>query len=327
MKEQEKIALQARSLAVTNLQIWAMALDVIAALNESDIPVMVIKSLPQVEDLYGAPDGRYTADVDVLVPADGAETAIQTAVDLGWQVFDQEWSELPPAGAARSRAIGRRFWHLILTREGAMSVLDVHTDGMDPWRKRALDPAIWLRAIPEERDGVRFFLPGPEDRLLFLCWHFFADSTVRGMEWDRLTDIELILRRPGEIDWRYAVARAREAGVLLPFMLACELVAARSSTPIQPEWRTDVGRIPWRFPVLWAVLRGHAGTLHARQRLVLWFLMQDDVRILFPEWRRRMLPSQTAMEANVGHPLSGPEYVMQLLRRYLSWLGHPGGRR
>ncbi len=64
----------------TNLAVWNTALPALRALNRRDIPVIVLKSLPQIEELYGNLDERLTLDVDLFVPADRVEEAFEACV-------------------------------------------------------------------------------------------------------------------------------------------------------------------------------------------------------------------------------------------------------
>jgi hypothetical protein len=295
---------------------WARTLVVLEELDRRGIPVMVLKSLPQMEELYGHAGARVSADVDLLVPARAMRPATETILQLGWSMTNRKILDLLPPSEAEAE-LSLRPWHFYKAVDGEPCLLDLHSDGMPAWLRPVLDPAIWAHARTLERDGVTFLVPGYEDRLLFLCWHFFSDARGDGFPWLKLEDIHIILARD-PLDWPRLSRRAREAGVALFLHLACDLVAGLATEPIEPVWRERVPNpAPRRYALLRWIVTRRADRLSDRGRLLLWLLAYDRVRDIRPEWRHVIAPSRLTIAADyLGYWPSWPRYVLQLLAIY-----------
>jgi hypothetical protein len=279
--------------AAENLEVWARALVVIEQLSARAIPVIVLKSLPQVEDLYGDAAGRSTGDVDLVVRAEHAREAMDLILSLGWELDEQRLHDILAATAHRKDLAASRSWHFIRFKNGRPCLIDLHSDGMDPWLRPPLDRAIWNRAVAHSRDGVEFMVLGPEDRLLFLCWHFFADSASGAVAWHKLSDIELILRREHEIDRKYLAQRAGETGTSIFVHLTCDLVASHARVGILPWWRSAIAvPAPVRRAVLGLIWDLRAERMGSRQRTVFFLLAHDRLRSVLPLWLNIFLPGR-----------------------------------
>jgi Uncharacterised nucleotidyltransferase len=279
--------------AAENLEVWARALVVIEQLAARAIPVIVLKSLPQVEDLYGDVAGRSTGDVDLVIRAEHAREAMDLIVNLGWELAEQRLHDILAATGHRKGLAASRSWHFVRFTNGRPCVIDLHSDRMDPWLRPPLDRAIWNRAVASNRDGVKFMVLGPEDRLLFLCWHFFADSASGAVAWRKLSDIELILRREHEIDRDYLARRAQETGTSTFVHLTCDLVASRARVGILPWWHSGICvPAPRRHAVLWLILSRYAERMGLRQRSLFFLLAHDRLRSVIPLWRELFLPNR-----------------------------------
>lgn len=285
--------------AAENLEVWARALVVIEQLAARTIPVIVLKSLPQVEELYGDVAGRSTGDVDLLVHAEHASEAMDLIVGLGWELSEQRLHDILAATVDRTRVAASRSWHFIRFTHGRPCMIDLHSDGMNPWLRPPLDGAIWNRAVASSRDGVEYMVLGPEDRLLFLCWHFFSDSASGAVAWRKLSDIELILRREHEIDQDYLARRARETGTAIFIHLTCDLVAARARAGILPWWRSAiVVPAPRRHAVLRFMVSGYVERMGLRKRTLFFLLAHDRLHTMIPLWREILLPNRARISVD-----------------------------
>lgn len=111
----------------------------------------------------------------------------------------------PEAAAARTP------WNLVAPPSADYAgLIDLHSDGMEPWRDPPLDGHVWERAVQSGSRDAPFMALSPEDRLVYLCWHFVAD----GLPWTKLREIEHILRHGENLDWELIASRARETGML-----------------------------------------------------------------------------------------------------------------
>ena len=330
MTAEDAVVSERLTRAAENLAVWSRAIPVIEELGRRGIPTIVVKSLPQVEDLYGDTAGRLSGDVDLVVPGVRAAEAMDVVAGLGWELCEQGWWDVLSSHEGREEVAASRTWHFVRMRNGEPSLIDLHSDAMRRSPKPPLDRAIWRHATPVSRDGVEFLLLAPEDRLLFLCWHFFWDSVGGGMPWPwrKLQDVELILRRGEELDWTYLAERARATGVTIFLYLACELAMSRSTAAIVPRWRDHV--VPAalrRYAFFRSVLNRDPDRLGNRQRVLLWLLGHDRPLVMLPYWKEIFLPSRSRIAADyLGFWPSWPRYLAMLAEIYVHRVRNRAGR-
>ncbi len=310
------------SAAAHNLRVWGHALPILEKLSEADIPVVILKGLPQIEDLYGDPGTRMTSDVDMLVPSRHARSTLALLVDAGWQ----------PGSASTLRwltssqgveAASSRPWHMHPPPNLTGCLIDLHFDRMTRSPKPTLDPSIWERAVRMSRDGADFLVLGREDQLLFLCYHFVTDH----LPWHKLRDIEVLLGRSTELDWDYIARRARLSGVTIAVYLACRLAARDATDPVPDNWRgvTPVDRL--RASVLAAMLDRRPGLAQSRYWALVWLLAHDRPWDMRTVWRHIFFPDRVTIAAEyLGRWPSRAEYLAELGRIYLRRIRKSFGR-
>jgi hypothetical protein len=299
--------------AAENLRTWRAALPVLEELNRRGIRFIVLKSLPQIEELYGDASGRLTGDVDLVVRSADVRDVIDVARELGWRFkFPTRYrvlsERLGSDGAATMHP-----WHMQLEQDAHFHEIDLHSDQMEPWRYPPLDAGIWERASLRRQDGVQFLVLAPEDRLLFLCWH----AVVEGLVPRKLIDIAHILRQGAELDWDYVAERARSTGTSLFLHLACEFVSARVQEGVYPYWREHVRlKSRARFALFWRTLARADDGLGRRHAHMLAGLGHDQPAVMLPYWRLALLPSRLEVATHTGLMPSWPHYALAIARMY-----------
>jgi hypothetical protein len=297
---------------------------VIEALGRRGIPIIVLKSLPQVEDLYGSTGGRLTDDVDLLVPAAHARESVELILGLGWHLSESESLMLTALSARTDSGVaaGRRPWHFLPAEGTTRCVIDLHFDVMDLSPKPPLGAGVWQRARPVTRDGVDFLVLSPEDRLLFLCWHFFQHAVVGDFPWEKLRDIELALQ-VDELDWDYLSERAQTTGLTLFLRLGCDLAASRALQPIAPVWRLRVPlAAPLRYAVLQHIIQRRSGHLNGPGRMMFWLLGHDHPLVMLPAWKELVLPSREHVASYYrGSWPSWPQYALAVVALHAQRVG------
>jgi hypothetical protein len=328
--DDESVLTPSTRTAIGNLFVWVSGLDAIGVLRKRGIPVMVIKSLPQVEALYGDAGGRLTGDVDIVVPASRLVEAYTTLVDLGWRLHDVHRLKTLTQARGADNAIRAGSWHFV-TPEGhpVRSAIDLHSDDPEAGDKSAINPELWRAASRVEIDGVDIFVASAEDRLMILCCH-----AVRSSLDDRiLADIRRALADP-RLQWERVAERATAAGLCTAVVVTCSLALGAS--------RAD--------PAMWASQGAFRSTMRSRllihlferwrpnpsrgaeNRLVL-ALVTDRLARRLRYLRSGLVPSREEVgAAHFDHLPTWPEYAswhLALLvyraKLIVSWFRRSGG--
>jgi hypothetical protein len=286
-------------------------------LNRRGIQTIVVKSLPQVEELYGDISGRASADVDVVVRGTQARAALETLNELGFSVHEERELQALIRRYGPDRAAASRPWHLPGS-EHASTLIDLHSDSMDPWHNPTLDPEIWKHANPVSLDGVDFLVLGAGDRLLLLCSHLFADMVhAPGIPDRKVADLQRALRAADDLDWRLVRERARATGTTTLLHLACDFVS-EDGRGIEPIWRRHVPLVsPRRYALLRLFLNRRGRMLTGHERFVLFLLAYDRPALMFPLWKELLLPGRVTLGARAsGSVPSWPRYLELLAHFY-----------
>ena len=217
-----------------NLATWSLALPALRELREHDVPVIVYKSLPLVEELYGNAGGRISMDVDLLVRSSDSLITLTTLQGLGWQISDSRMFNGLATALDPDRAAQRRAWVLTHPQAGSSGQLDLHSDARATWQHPPLTEAVWERAVEKDLDGARFLVLSPEDSLIFMCWHALASY----LSPDHLRDVGEMLKRSSTLDWGYVRARSEQVGIAAMVSVVCDIAIGDLAA-----------ELPWRLPL------------------------------------------------------------------------------
>jgi aromatic ring-cleaving dioxygenase len=239
-----------RIAALHHLKMLALVQRTGAALDAAGVPWLVVKGPVLAELVHPRSDLREYHDVDLLVPADRFEDAVDTLAATGAEQVERNW-ELMTAemrgelNLATPGGLVDLHWHLLHDAAERQGVT---------WRHDRL----FERSVAVELGGFPARTLDPVDTALHLCVHACLGGAHR-LGW--LVDVTAALQRPGctleELAWR-----ARQAG--LPLHVAVVLAA--------------VGRtleVPGALDTARALGRGHA-----------WVAAVDLARRAWPPERR-----------------------------------------
>ena len=166
--------------------------EVVAAMTERSIPVLLFKGISYVGSLYPDPAERPMSDIDLLVPSAAFSDAAAVLRRLGY------WR----AGAPRQAS---RFHHSICFKR-ADAAVDLHRSVMQGWRSEIDLTGIWHRARPAaERDDGTLRMEPVDEAVLHLAHigrHELRVPVINYLDAARLMDR---LARPHE----QILARAR----------------------------------------------------------------------------------------------------------------------
>lgn len=179
--------------------------NVLQAITEEHIPVMVLKGADIATMLYRRTELRHYSDVDLMVRPEKLAATIAVFERLGYH-YHQEY---------RFETVSRQRAAFVYVKEVAAGylVFEIHTSPHSNEMGVSFDAAqLWERARPITIEGVNVCGMGMEDLLVYLCWHFRSHSFSR-LIW--LYDIAMVLLRCSDsIDWNVVGDIARKQGLM-----------------------------------------------------------------------------------------------------------------
>jgi hypothetical protein len=203
------------------------------ALENTEIPVALLKGAAYAVGRLSAGIGRQFEDVDILVPKEELDTVERKLMLHGWvtthidsydQRYYRQWMhELPPM-----RHVDRQ------------SSLDVHHTILPETARLHPNPKkLFARAVLIDNDKPLYILSKP-DIVLHSATHLFSDGELHNGFRD-LTDLDLLLRDFGEKEqfWSELLSRAQEMELSKPLFYALRYTSRILGTPVPKEIMTQ----------------------------------------------------------------------------------------
>jgi hypothetical protein len=217
--------------AARNMFIASSLTGALDALSLAEVPVVLLKGAALIEAYYADPAQRELLDLDLLVPAERLGAATAALAPLGYRsAHDEEGirgtpqsdqHHDPPLVGEEELVAVELHRHITIGGEGAG--FDINE--------------LWQRARLASRGD--HFLPGPEDLLLHVCFHFtrnrLGGSYQRRNTGGALAQVFDIARvvAGSAIDWRLLVDITHRYGLGARVFLA--LFAARELGVAVPD--------------------------------------------------------------------------------------------
>ena len=164
------------------------------ALAKSGIDTLVLKGGALATRLYREAGLRPMSDLDVLVPTDRVEAAIDTLRRAGWSPR----ISITPAFIRMQHAAD-------VFAEGGSVKCDLHWHVYWECCQPDADGDLWTASVPFDFEGVPTRTLGPADQLLHVCVHGSRRTRRPQLQW--VADSMLLLRENG-IDWPRFVGEA-----------------------------------------------------------------------------------------------------------------------
>jgi hypothetical protein len=199
------------------------------ALENTEIPVALLKGAAYAVGRLSAGIGRQFEDVDILVPKEELDTVERKLMLHGWvtthidsydQRYYRQWMhELPPM-----RHVDRQ------------SSLDVHHTILPETARLHPNPKkLFARAVLIDNDKPLYIL-SKSDIVLHSATHLFSDGELQNGLRD-LTDLDLLLREFGKNAdyWPDLLRRAEEMELSRPLYYALRYTCRQLDTPVPKE--------------------------------------------------------------------------------------------
>jgi hypothetical protein len=194
-----------RSTTVINFVQQHRLRQMLVACKERGIPVMLIKGLWLVEQVYRDLGARSSGDIDLVLDPEDMPAFTALAKELGFSIPANVHNICDIAAACNE-------FELMHPEQG--SLFDVHWLLMHPLEDSPIDEdALWRRSEEVCLAEVQCRTLRLEDHLLYLCFHAALHHRFCLVGPRALLDIATLIERPPRpIDWDDVVQRAHELG-------------------------------------------------------------------------------------------------------------------
>ncbi len=199
-----------------------------AALAAIGMPIALLKGAATGRTVYGSPAARLVNDLDLLIPAAGAEEARRAVAALGYAAHG-------PLGSGRLGRWQRRYrseLQLVCTNPDRRGLLvELHWSLVElPYYVERIPMAdVWATTRPVEGlPGAS--IPDAATLLLHSCAHLALHHS-RNLRLLWLVDVDRLARWDA-LDWEAVTARAERWGLGLATQAALEVTAAWLGTPL-----------------------------------------------------------------------------------------------
>jgi Uncharacterised nucleotidyltransferase len=210
-----------------NQMLLAGMIPVVAELERSGIPTMLLKGAAFVADTRLDAGMRPMNDVDVLVPSGRVRETIERLHDLGlepvgdvpaWYVADYAHRFVPSHGF----------------RDGQDRQLDLHWNVLHASRQPGADDDFWAAAVPIELLGLRTRALCPADELLLVILHGLRWNAIPTYRW--VLDAALLAQGVfGPIDYDRLVEQARKRRVTVALRAGLVYLHEIVDIPLPPR--------------------------------------------------------------------------------------------
>ncbi|TGO02861.1 hypothetical protein PN36_17935 [Candidatus Thiomargarita nelsonii] len=197
-----------------NTHLYSELSEVLKALRNEDIPVILLKGAHLAQTIYGNTVLRSMCDVDILIKKTDLLKAEEKLLEMGYSSSREDDIDVACA----------KHHHLPpLVKQGSAPI-EIHWTINHPIHPFTIDTeGLWKRARPTTIAGVEVLVLSPEDLLLHLSLHSAYNNFFKqGLR--SLCDIfETIRHYQNEIDWTQLEHRASQWNAKNPVYLILRL--------------------------------------------------------------------------------------------------------
>ena len=171
----------------------------LAALEQSRVPMMLMKGAARTARDPLSVQERLIRDVDVLVPMNQQAQAFEALQQAAWSIAHTPWQ-------VKMHELGPIASHHAWSFSKGKSEIDLHHVSNHLNRLRGDDDGFWARAVPTVWQGKAVFIPSAADALLIALIHGVRWSQDRSADW---TVDACALLDEGPLDWDVFLQEAR----------------------------------------------------------------------------------------------------------------------
>ncbi len=189
--------------AYRNTVLFHQLTELLARLNNKDIPVILLKGAHLAEFVYKDMALRPMSDLDIMVREEHLSEAVQVAFSAGYQFFYEKKNAKEKSNASYCYDILKYYKHFQpLIHPETNCLLEIHCFIAEVGSSFQIPASeLWRNALPEVFNYNEVFLLSPEDLIIHLCLHASYDHLF-DFGLSALYDIALTIKYYGQnLDW------------------------------------------------------------------------------------------------------------------------------
>jgi len=236
---------------INNQRIMNAVKTVLDELDKQKIPVLVLKGIPLVLEVYQDAGARFLGDADIVVPPEYACQTVEIMLKNGWR-HDKPWA--PDANnpvtsmyqVIKSTDFVNKFGVAIDVHWNIFGLYH-HTNTFDILRLKKDLPSIvfrqsfWESAVPMKVPGFPARRLCNEDMLIHVIIHGSEDNIHRTLRW--VTDSAAIIKTL-PLRWEFIIERAKQFKLTTELLVGFRYLRERMDLPIPLSFIDELAAIP-----------------------------------------------------------------------------------
>ncbi len=239
-----------KSAWVKNQRLLHVVKQVAETCDKEHIPLMLLKGMPLILEVYRDPGARFLGDADILIPPEHGPRIIQLLKKSGWS-YAHPWvadnhNPVPSVFTViKSTELVDHMgvemdvhWNIFAANHG-VTLPRVFLLGKMP--TFAFREYFWKHTIPMTVDGVPCKRLSNEDMLIHIIVHGAEGNTHRALRWvtDAITTINTL-----PIDWEVVIKHAEQFGFAIELKLGFAYITKHFDTPIPDSFMQQLSLLP-----------------------------------------------------------------------------------
>ena len=217
---------------------------IIPLFNKENIPVILLKGVPLLKNVYKNTGARSLGDVDMLIDPNHVEKAVGIMRANDWAYHDQSHFAINRS----SDPISNKYIKEITFINKQDVRIDLHWRlFMFLFKDNKEHPMSYAEVFNHSLDfdlqGVKCKIPCQEDMIIHIIVHGAEQIFQRTLRW--VLDVVSLIRTT-TIDWDFLIERIKKFGVAVELNVAFSYLLKNYSIPVPESFRQELSKLPMK---------------------------------------------------------------------------------
>jgi O-antigen/teichoic acid export membrane protein len=216
--------------------------EAIEVCHELNVPIMMLKGIPLLLEVYGDIGARSLGDADILVRPEHGNKIVNKMLDRGWH-FYKDWAPekhnqntsiykiIKSTELQNSKGVNLDLHYNIFASDHGMNTLSVFT--LRDAHAITFRESLWKHTVSMNLGGLPATRLANEDILIHIMVHGAEGNTHRAFRW--VLDSILIIEKL-QIDWDILLSKIKEFRFVIEAQLAFQFIKQNFNTKIPADF-------------------------------------------------------------------------------------------